>query len=172
MARLTLTITNTMALLATVVALHDNLFLLNLVRWTILGNVTIFVAVDTLGLAATDRLTSILETLHIFFSILREGVTLTVSGRLVVEAVCDSVLLVEIALKVHSGQSSNQVLLDGNDVNTDILGSKGLLKLNVSKLRQALEILLEGLLDIIHVSLLSGLADLVPGGLRVHVRNL
>lgn len=166
-----LTVTDTVALLITVVALHNGPVGLQLLLRAVLADMSEFLAVATLRLAnPRDNVTSLSKSLHHDTMILGPTLSLRLAKRLVGEAVVDSILLVEIALEVHVGQGNGEVrTLLGNEVETVALRTKGLLDLDEGGGRLGLGVDLDLLLDLVHVPVVDGLLQELPGLLTGHV---
>ncbi|KAI1401403.1 hypothetical protein F4819DRAFT_331860 [Hypoxylon fuscum] len=168
-----LTVTNTMAHLLAVVALDHDALLLNLLLRASLGGVSKLITVGTLGNAALDGLTCIPKTLKILLSRLRPSFGLSRTSWLVDPAVMDAELLVQVTLKVHVSVGREQRrVLESNQVDVDRLSTECLFQVGISDGGLSLEILLNTLLDILHVLRLGSLDDLRPGALSVHISDL
>lgn len=164
-------VTDAMTLFTTVVA-HDGLYSLSL---TLLlgapsGGVAQLLTVGALGNAAVDNFTGILKALQVLLRSLGPNLALTRAGRVGTETISDSVLLVHIALEVHVGHGLGNVgLFDSDEVHTNLLAAKSLLKLDVGGVRSSLDIRLNSLLDIIEVTALGCGDNALPGVVRRHV---
>jgi hypothetical protein len=162
-----------MTLLAAVVALDNYLVFLDLVLGAASGGVTILVTIVALLQATADRLTSVLKTDQVFLAILGPVRCLTSTSRSVVEAEGDLILLVQVALKVHVGESTKHSrLLDCNDMDANVLLTEGILQLSVGQLGLRLDVFLNCILDIVHVFLLGGSSNHLPSSLGVDVGNM
>jgi hypothetical protein len=129
-----------------------------------LGDMANFIAVAALGQAARNDFASILQTLDILRNIFGPDLTVTRTRRVPLEPVRHGVFLLQVALKVHIGQSSGKArLLNSNEPELDVLGAKCFLKLHIGGLRICLEVGLDRILDIINVALLDSLLQQLPG---------
>lgn len=164
-----LTIANAVTLLTTVVAGDGDADLLDGILGASLGKVAKLIAVGALLHETRDRLASVGKTSNVLLGAGRPARPLTSALRRGGEAVLNSVLLVQITLKVHVGVSRRKGTLRGNEIDGHLLASEGLLKLAVSHLGKMLEILLNGLLDLKGLTLRSCLSDLAPGDLSVDI---
>ena len=99
------TVTNTVALFATVEALDYHALSLLLLLRAMLGNMAKLVTVTALVQTSINNLTSVLETLLILLNRLRPSVRLAGSGWLKVEAIRHSISLVQVTLEIHVGHS-------------------------------------------------------------------
>lgn len=113
-----------------------------------------------LGDATINHLTSVLEAFDVFFGRLRPKRALARAGRLGIEAVSDSVLLVQIALEIHVRQGRGEMrLLEGNQPKVHALGAELLLKLEIGGLRVSLDVSLDSFLNAVNFLLGDGLDD-------------
>lgn len=65
------------------------------------------------------------------------------------------------------GVGRGKLTLQANEVQWDVHVAESLLELRVGGLRAGLDILEEGLLDIVHVAILNSLAEALPGDLSL-----
>ena len=166
-----LTVTDAMSFAIAVVALDgtDDLGLFRVHRAELLF-MTELVAVTALGQAAVDNLTGVLEAFHVLFGGFGPELALPGASRLGVEAVGDSIFLVQIALEVHVGQGLGKVgVFDGDEPEVQVLGAKGLLKFGVRSLRDAFGVSLDTDLDVVDILFFDGLDDGFPGSLSSQI---
>lgn len=169
-----LTVADTVALLVTVVALHDDSVGLQLLLGAVLADVSELLAIATLGLANPgNNVASIGKSLHHDIMVLGPTLSLRLTKRLVREAVVHRVLLVEITLKVHVGQGNGEVrALLRNKIEAIALRTEGSLDLDKGGGRLGLGVDLDLLLDLVHVSIVDGLLQKLPSLLTGHVRKV
>lgn len=166
-----LTVADTVTLLVTVVALDDGLVGLQLLLGAVLADVAKLLAVATLGLANPgDNVAGLSKSLHHDIMVLRPTLSLRLAKRLVGEAVIDGVLLVQVTLKVHVGQGDGEVRpLLGDEIEAIALRTEGLLDLDKGGGGLSLGVDLDLLLDLVHVPVVDGLLQELPGLLAGHV---
>lgn len=167
-----LTVADAVTLLATVVASDSDADLLVGILGTSLGGVAELIAVVALLHEARDGLTSIGKTRHVLLGRSRPSGLLTGTVRLGREAVLNSELLAQVALKVHVSVSRSKSTLGSDEVDAHLLATESLLKDDISHLREMLEVLLNGLLGLNTIALVSCFDDLVPGHISVDILDL
>lgn len=169
-----LTVAHAMTLLAAIVAHHDRTFGLDLVLGTVLGGVSKLLAVVALGLAHPgDNVTSIGQSLQDLVMVLGPTLSLRLTKRSVDEAVVDSVLLAEVALKVHVGHGNGETgTLLGDEVKAPVVAAKSNLKLDEGGRGVSLGINLNHLLDIVHILVHDGLLKKLPSVLGRQVTQV
>ncbi|KAI0456911.1 hypothetical protein F5B21DRAFT_466169 [Xylaria acuta] len=108
--------------------------------------------------ASANGITGIGQALHILLSAAGPELSLTRTSGFLVESIIDLVLLVQVALKIHVGQSGDHGLtLHSDQIYSDVLCTEGGLQLNISSLRACLDVLLDSFFDIVYITLLHGL---------------
>lgn len=138
-----------------------------------LGNMTKFIAIATLGQVSRDDITSVSQTSKDLCVVLGPALFLGRAAWLVREAVIDCILLSKVALQVHVGQGDGQTGLDkGNQEKAISLGTKSLLELNKGDGGLGLDVKLDLFFDLVHVLLLDGLFQELPGFLSRDVRKV
>ncbi|KAI0479658.1 hypothetical protein F4859DRAFT_443667 [Xylaria cf. heliscus] len=149
---------------------HDNNALpFHLLLGTILGNVTKFTAITAFGKASANGITSIGQALQILLGTAGPELPLAGTSCFRTESVIDFVLLVQVALEIHVGQSGDHGLtLHSNQIHSDLLRAEGALQLSICSLRACLDVLLDSFFDIVDITLLNGLCDLVPSHFGRH----
>lgn len=168
-----LTITHTMTGLVAVEA-SDRGTIKNLALLLRAGpsNVAHFIAVVALGNAAGNRLATVLQALHVLLLGLWPTDSLLGALGVRIEPKRNSELLVQVSLKVHVGVGRGKLALQADEVQWDVHVTESLFELRVGCLRASLDILEEGLLDIVHVAILNSLAEALPGNLSLDIVNL
>lgn len=127
-----------------------------------LRDMTKLLAVAALGNTTINWLTSIGKTLKILLWSCWPKVLLTRARRVRRETPSDRELLIKVALQVHVGVSNSKFLLISDQIDWNILGTESLLQSQVSSVRSSLNILMESFLDIIKISLLGTLLEIIP----------
>lgn len=159
-----------MALQPAVVAHDGDTFGLHLVHGAVLGDMSELRTVATLGLATGNWITGIFKSSQDLVVVLGPAILLRLTTGLVGKAVVDGILLAKVALQVHVGQGDGQIGPEqGDQVQTVLLRTKGLLKFNESNGRLSLEVDLNLLLNLVDVALLDGRLQKLPGVLSGHV---
>jgi hypothetical protein len=74
----------------------------------------------------------------------------------------DRVLTVQFTLEVHVSVRNCQLLLDSDQVDVEVLAPKSSLQLNPSGVRCSLDVLEDGFLHLVHVTLLRGRLQFSP----------
>lgn len=137
-----------------------------------LGNVAHLVAVVALWDATGNRLTTIRQALNVLLLGLGPTDILLGASRVRIEPKRNGELLVQVSLEVHVGVGRGKLTLQANEVQWDVHVAESLLELRVGGLRASLDILEEGLLDIVHVTILDSLAEALPGNLGLDDLNV
>lgn len=132
-----------------------------------LGDVAHLVAVVALWDAAGNRLTTVLQALNVLLLGLGPTDSLLGASGVRIEPKRNGELLVQVSLQVHVGVGRGKLTLQANEVQWDVHVAESLLELRVGGLRAGLDILEEGLLDIVHVAILNSLAEALPGDLSL-----
>lgn len=157
-------IADTMANLIAVVALDEDALNLNLLLGAAPGHVTKLITVLALGDVAGHELTGISQALEALLLALGPTFALTGTLMLELEAVGDGILLAEVTLKVHVGESRNGVgLLQGDEPSTNALSAEGRLEILISTSGVRLDVDLHGVLNIIDIALVNGSDNHLPG---------
>lgn len=130
-----------------------------------LGNVAHLIAVVALWDATGNRLATVLQALDVLLLGLGPTDSLLGASGVRIEPKRNGELLVQVSLQVHVGVGRGKLTLQANEVQWDVHVTESLLELGVGGLRAGLDILEEGLLDIIHVATLNRLAEALPGDL-------
>lgn len=168
-----LTIADAVSCFAAIKTRDDDPFLFNLLLRAILGDMAKFTAVAALTEATTDRLTSVFQSRHVLLLVFGPLLSLTWASRVRTESIGDLVRLVQIALKVHVRQGTHhRLVFQSNEIQFDPLTTESDLQFAVSCTRACLDVLLDGLFDIVHIPLSGSLGDLVPRDLRVDLFNV
>jgi hypothetical protein len=145
----------------------------HLLLGTKLGDVTKLLAVGAKRNTSIHNLASVVQALKEFLPVLGPPLNLSGTVRLFDEAVRNSVLLVDVALKIHVGEDLNEGSLSRNEPETDALLNQRLLKLAVGDIAtNGLDVLIHGFFGVVDISLGDCLLDLVPGNVGVYISNV
>jgi len=154
----------------------QDLGLLRLVRPFLsaeLGNMAKFTTIVALGTTGVHDFSSIVKTGKQLLATLRERLSLPRSVRLVREAIRNAELLSHVALEIHVGEDGDQGSLSGNQEKINAFVEQAFLEFSVGdSTTRSLNVLLDGFLCVIHISLQDGLFDLVPGFIRGEISNV
>lgn len=134
-----------------------------------LGNVADFITVAALGQTAINNLTGVSKTLEVLVDVLGPRLAVARAGRVPLEAIGDRVLLAEVALEIHVGESDCEGLLNGDEPDSNVMGAEGTLKFDIGGLGGSLDVGLNGLLDVVDVTLLGGTQNENPSIVGAHV---
>ena len=168
-----LTITHTMTGLVTVEASDRGAINnLALILRAGLGNVTHLIAVVALWDAAGNGLAAVLQALEVLLLGLGPTDSLLGASGVRIKPKRNGELLVQVSLKIHVGVGRSKLTLQANEVQCDVHVAESLLELRVGGFRASLDILEEGLLDIVHVAVLDGLDEALPGNLSLDGLNV
>jgi hypothetical protein len=137
-----------------------------------LGNVAHLVAVVALWDATGNRLPTVRQALNVLLLGLGPTDILLGAPRVRIEPKRNGEFLVQVALQVHVGVGRGKLTLQANEVQWDVHVAESLLELRVGGVRASLDILEEGLLDIVHVAILDSLAEALPGNLGLDDLNV
>ncbi|KAI6748936.1 hypothetical protein HG531_007883 [Fusarium graminearum] len=138
-----------------------------------LGNMAKLPTVAAKRETSVNDLASIVQALEELLAGLGPALNLPGSVGLFNKAIRHSVLLVDVALKVHVGEDLNQGALSGNEPEANVMVDQGLLKLAVGDFAfNALYVLVYGFFGVVNILLGNCLLDLLPGNLRVHIGNV
>ena len=168
-----LAVASSMANLFAVVALNDNalsafnLFLL--AGATLMPNLA---AVAASSQSIGDRLAGIVETIQDVLQTLGPALLLTRASGFVGEAIRDAILLVQVALEIHVGQSPDDVLFERDEEEVHLLPLEGGLELAVSHIGILLNVFLNGSLAVVDIAVLDGFSELFPGLLSRDVGDI
>lgn len=159
-------VTLTVAELVAVVARDlDLVSTLNLLLGALLGTVTKRIAVGALLDAAINSHAGVAKAFKVLGVGGRPDSTLDGAARELREAELDGELAVQVALEVHVGPGRCQLLLNGDDVQGDVLVSEALLEFHESGGRKSLDVPVDGWDDVVQVAFLDGGDNLSPGSL-------
>lgn len=138
-----------------------------------LGNMAKLLTVAAKRETSVNDLASIVQALEELLAGLGPALNLPGSVGLFNKAIRHSVLLVDVALKVHVGEDLNQGALSGNEPEANVMVDQGLLKLAVGDFASnALDVLVYGFFGVVNILLGNCLLDLLPSNLRVHIGNV
>jgi hypothetical protein len=151
---------------------HRTVSVLLLVLRAGFGDMTELVAVGALGNATINRFTSVLQAFHILLWSLGPKILLFGSSVSTGLTPRSGVFLVEIALKIHVCVGWRKLLLEGNDVQVQLLVTKSLLEVNVGSIWGSLNVLLYGFLHVIEITLGRCSNQLSPGLLGRDICNI
>lgn len=131
-----------------------------------LGAMAPLLAVEAALQARVDGIAGVVEASKELGTVSRPAVTLTGASRLLGEAVGHSVLLASVAMHVHVGKGAREGALKGNEPQVDLVVNEAALDVTerggVAKGDHGLDVLLQGLLGIVNVTLLDGLFNAGP----------
>lgn len=168
-----LTVPDTMTLFVAIEANDLDSLNLGLIIGTVLGHMAILLAIVTLGQTSVDRLTCVGEAGSVLLGVFGPELCLARSSRTCIEAVRNLILLVQVTLKVHVGNCAKHGgLLNGNQVDSDVLVAECSLQVLVGNLGCGLDIALDTLLDIIKVSDVGALNNHLPGILGSDIHDI
>lgn len=139
----------------------------------VLGRVSELLAVVALHLATLDSVSSIIQASEDLLITLGPALTLARAGRLLGKTHGDGVRLTNVALEVHVREGARKGTLKSDKPKADVRVNETLLDGPVSRLTVVrLHVLLDRILDVVHITLGSGLKKFVPSSLRGHVLNV
>jgi hypothetical protein len=128
-----------------------------------------FFAVTALGNTSVNWNASISKSLLILPSGSWPAILLFWTHWLVGKAPSDGIFLIKVTLEIHVGVCRGQLLLETNEVDTEILGTETLLDLDVSGIGGSFEVTEGSFLDVIKIALAGSNANLLPGNLGLNV---
>lgn len=127
---------------------------------------------QTVGYMVLNNNSGVIQARHDLVASLGPSLGLLGALRLVAKPIRNRVLLVQVALKVHVRVRREQRALHGNEVQREATVENPLLELKVGHLRTGLGILLDGVLDIVDVTIVDGFHELIPGVVGGCIRDL
>ena len=167
-----LTVAHAMTLLVAIVAFDRRGRLLEPLLGATLGDVAHFAAILALGDAASHNLSRIRQSLIILLGRRRPELTLTGSRRLGFKTIVDSERLSQVTLEIHVSKGHGQARpLHGDEVGSNTLGTKSLLKINIGGVGRRFDVGLHGKFEVVDFALSNSLFDHLPCFLRGSVRE-
>jgi hypothetical protein len=167
-----LTVSHLVTRLVAIVASGGRLLSLDNLLLAMLADMAHFVAVAAVRDRLLNHHSGIVEAGKDLLVGLGPSLELTGTLWLVVETVRDGILAVQIPLEIHVGVRREQLALCCNEIEAQLVAHDPLLELAIRDVGAGLDVLFNGILDIVHVALLDGRLEFDPGFVGGRIRNI